>query len=153
MEIQQLEKEEKKEKENEETPEKKYIIATIKIPIEIKKNNDYEVLNEHFNIEFEFCDKKDLPKANKTSEVYDRFSQILNGLFLSGGNNNDDNNEIPQQQQQQQQKTTNNLIKYMIKKAEIKPKTSKQPSNNISFKNKKKMSHKYSLKTTNKNDI
>ena len=46
----------------------KYIIASIKIPIEISQNGNHTILNTRYDIEFNMCEEKDLPLEKKDDE-------------------------------------------------------------------------------------
>lgn len=112
----------------------KYIIANIKIPIEIQDNN-IKYLNEYANVVFEVSDK--LPeKTINDSDMQMSIQSLINMLHVS--------ETIPNEQQLTDTQTDENeKIFLTIKNSEIK---SSKKSTNTSFKNRRAVSTRYTRK-------
>lgn len=56
---------------------KKYIVATIRIPIEISNSGGHQVMNSRYDIDFQLCDETEIPPIN---ENVCSFSEKLNEM-------------------------------------------------------------------------
>ena len=143
--------------------EKKYILATIKIPIEIFNEKEYEILKDYFNIEFSQCNKEELPCKNEITTISQYFHTILNDLFTFKEIIGNTNEELEHEQEQpppppleQEQEQPQPLQKIeilpnqyiYISKNKLKQRRTKT---NISFKNKKNQVQRYTCKIYNNN--
>ena len=59
------------------TSEKKYIIAQIELPIEIGSNNDFQILNDHAQLQFFKCDT--LPPSKNYDNIF--LDEIIDRFF------------------------------------------------------------------------
>jgi hypothetical protein len=110
--------------------EKKYIIANIKIPIEISETNNFEPLNDYMSITFENIDE--LPEKSNTDYNNDFIKQKINELLGSSTPNNNDSNL-----------KTNNIV---ITIDELKNRTKSSSKKNVTFRNKKSSNSQYTRK-------
>jgi hypothetical protein len=129
---------------------KKYAYANIKIPIEIKEDNQFEPLKDYIHIEFTPC--YELP--DKQTD-YNGVLQNLNSLFTSNkinmntdtdgvikfkSTNNsileivEETQELPTKQHESEPQEQVKHLEYFVLSNEIKP--NKTPKLNLSFKKK-----------------
>jgi hypothetical protein len=128
--------------------EKKYMVACIKIPLEITNNGDYNVMEKLFTVDFSFCDKESLPAENNMNEAGIQFLELMDGLLGSFGTQSKTNNNVIEPltdaiivNENNTSTLTNNLQQiFLIHKNEIKKKT-KTNNLNMSFKKKQNTYH------------
>jgi hypothetical protein len=116
--------------------EKKYLIANIKIPIEVKENGSIEPLKDYINIEFSKC--SELPKKQDTQVNYAFVMNNIKNLLSEEATAIpiEKEREVPVHEEEQ---------KIMVLKSEIKNKVLKN-NFNTSFKVKPKSISRYSIK-------
>jgi hypothetical protein len=105
----------------------KYVMACIRLPLEVFENGKYDIKNENVSISFEKCDelppKKDLGEYN------------LHTIFQSLHIQEEPEPETPSTEEPEQNKIFINI-------EEI-PKKRREPSKNSSFKNRNNPSHRF----------
>lgn len=117
--------------------EKKYLIANIKIPIEVKANGSIEPLKDYIDIEFSKC--SELPKKQDTQVNYAFVMNNIKNLLSEETEEkipDEKEQEVPEEKEEQ---------KIMVLKSEIKNKVLKN-NFNTSFKVKPKSISRYSIK-------
>jgi hypothetical protein len=118
--------------------EKKYVIANIKIPMEVNEDGSYNPLPDYITMSFE----KILESPQKPDISYNNDyirDQILS-LFES------DNKEIIEDAETEEADSSKEEIHPIISYDELRNKQHKTHNKNISFKNKKSSTTKYSVK-------
>jgi hypothetical protein len=55
----------------------KYVYANIRIPLEIRKDQSYELLNDYMEIEFEPCSQLPIQKMNTNSSVLSQLFSVF----------------------------------------------------------------------------
>jgi hypothetical protein len=118
--------------------EKKYVIANIKIPMEVNENGSYNPLPDYITMSFE----KILESPQKPDISYNNDyirDQILS-LFESH------NKEIIEDAETEESFSNKEEIHPIISYDELRNKQHKTHNKNISFKNKKSSTTKYSVK-------
>lgn len=121
--------------------EKKYVIATIKIPMEISSNGKYESLTDYLSIDFIHCDKLPEKQVNGNNVANEKFKNIISELFSKPQEDRKDRKDQDQEPRQQQQ---DQEFKLTINVGELQH--PRKRSQNTSFKNQKTTGHKYSIK-------
>lgn len=120
--------------------EKRYLIANIKIPIEVKENGSIEPLKDYIDIEFSKCSA--LPKKQDSQVNYAFVMNNIKNLLSE-----ETEEKVPDEKEKEalEEKEEQKREEIMVLKSEIKNKVLKN-NFNTSFKVKPKPIHKYSLK-------
>ena len=131
--------------------ENRYVYAIMKIPILLKKNNEFELLNDYMKIDIAACDK--LPKKNTEHINYaDKIRHFIdcnnNANDIYDSATDDDENETRYDDsgdEEQQQEEGVEITLPQILKSEIKQNQNKQKIN-TTFKNHRKNKHRFSVR-------
>ena len=122
---------------------KKYVIANMRIPIEIKKGNNHEILTDYMAVTIEKCEV--LPK--KTIADVNNFSllnQINEILVIEQESSAVINNTIEEKEGPIIE--TELVHKMFVSKSDLEKKGGNRSRNNTSFKNKSRNLNRYSIK-------
>jgi len=124
--------------------EKNYIMAIIQVPIEVNSENEYHTMTEHISVSF---DKTDiLPNKSETHFSYDAVKQLLNNFLQQQSERPEEivfeNNNIDHHKKDLS-------TKIIVSADEIKSRKDKPNTRNISFRNKKTSSSRYTRKQSN----
>jgi len=129
---------------NNESPTKKYVIANIKIPIEIMEDGSIEPQKEYIDIEFSECEQ--LPKKQECDVnhtfVMNNLSMFLQTPTLCRGSGSHQNTKKDIEIEPIKEKEGYRMI---ILKEDIKPRTS-APKINTSFKQNTQYKHRHTIK-------
>ena len=115
--------------------ENKYVFANIKIPIEVKENNEIEPLREYIQITFERC--IELPPKQEINSKSDYLMETLRTILNQGKSETTEEEEIPEKKEKI-------IPEIMVLKSEIKNDVKR--IHNTSFKTKPKPMNRYSVK-------
>jgi len=122
---------------------KKYVIANMRIPIEIKKGNNHEILTDYMAVTIEKCEV--LPE--KTIADVNNFSllnQINEILVIEQESSAVINNTIEEKENPIIE--IESVPKMFVSKNDLERKGGNRLRNNTSFKNKSRNLHRYSIK-------
>ena len=122
---------------------KKYVIANMRIPIEIKKGNNHEILTDYMAVTIEKCEV--LPE--KTIADVNNFSllnQINEILVIEQESSAVVNNTIEEKENPIIE--IESVPKMFVSKNDLERKGGNRLRNNTSFKNKSRNLHRYSIK-------
>ena len=144
---------------------KKYLIANVKIPMEISENGTYESLTDYLSIDFTHCDKLPEKSQDLNSSLNSKYKSMIDGLFsnktedeegplecpLEEEENKEDDPFAPLDDQTEEQKEEYEedptqeepIFKLSVLLNEI---AQKKQGKNTSFKNKTKNKHTFSQK-------
>ena len=120
---------------NNEQSIKRYVIANIKIPIEIKEDGSIVPQKDCIDIEFSNC--QELPKK-QDCEVNYSFAMNKLSVFLQEEDGDEDEDEDEEKEQEEP-------IFMTILKEDIKPRTN-APKINTSFKQNTQYKHRHTIK-------
>jgi predicted sulfurtransferase len=122
--------------------EKNYIMAIIQVPIEVNNENEYRTMTEHISVSFDKIDR--LPNKSETAFSYDIVKQLLNNFLQQDV-------KLPEEIITDNIDTTNDekevVTKIFVSADEIKSRKDKPNTRNVSFRNKKSSSSRYTRKT------
>jgi len=122
---------------------KKYVIANMRIPIEIKKGNNHEILTDYMAVTIEKCEV--LPE--KTIADVNNFSllnQINEILVIEQESSAVVNNTIEEKENPVIE--IESVPKMFVSKNDLERKGGNRSRNNTSFKNKSRNLNRYSIK-------
>lgn len=122
---------------------KNYVIANMRIPIEIKKGNNHEILTDYMAVTIEKCEV--LPE--KTIADVNNFSllnQINEILVIETESATVINNTIEEKESPIIE--TEFIHKMFVSKSDLEKKSGNRSRNNTSFKNKTRNLNRYSIK-------
>ena len=127
---------------------KKYVIATIQIPMEISESGNYESLMDHVSVEFTHCLELPEKKADLNTSINSSYKNMLAGLFPS---KNVENTVVLQKEPEtiQEQFIDDLPFTLFVNSREILP---KKRSKNTSFKQ-NRLGHHHSFTAKNRNSI
>jgi hypothetical protein len=119
--------------------ENKYVFANIKIPIEVKENNEIEPLREHIQITFERC--IELPPKQEINSKGDYFMETLRTIL---NQEKSETTEEAKKEEKEEKKLEEIIPEIMVLKSEIKNDVKR--IHNTSFKTKPKPMNRFSVK-------
>jgi len=127
---------------------KKYLIANVKIPMEISENGTYESLTEYLSIDFTHCDKLPEKSQDLNSSLNSKYKSMIDGIFSNKTEDDQLDQETPLVQenpvaQETQLAQEEPIFKLSVLLNEI---AQKKQGKNTSFKNKTKNKHTFSQK-------
>ena len=139
---------------------KKYLIANVKIPMEISENGTYESLTEYLSIDFTHCDILPEKSQDLNSSLNTKYKSMIDGLFSNKTEDKDcpleekeeeepldcpleENNQKEENNQEEDPLQEEPMFKLSVLLNEI---AQKKQGKNTSFKNKTKNRHSFSQK-------
>lgn len=130
---------------------KKYVIANMRIPIEIKKGNNHEILTDYMAVTIEKCEvlpEKTIADVNNFS-LLNQINEILNSteednLVMETESATVINNTIEEKESPIIE--TEFVHKMFVSKSDLEKKSGNRSRNNTSFKNKTRNLNRYSIK-------
>ena len=137
---------------------KKYLIANVKIPMEISENGTYESLTEYLSIDFTHCDILPEKSQDLNSSLNAKYKSMIDGLFSNkkeepNDNRGDDDDSVeslddPPLEEDETPPDSNKSVEEPIFKLSVllNEISQKKQSKNTSFKNKTKNKHSFSQK-------
>lgn len=124
---------------------KKYVMANIKIPIEIKENNECETLMDLLNVDFTPIDilPEVITDKKLQQEIKDKLYVFLSNIFLNNKEQDEKKVENEKKVEEQNNETSNAILMY-INTEELHKK--KKPLNTTFKKKHQKSCKKYTCK-------
>jgi len=122
---------------------KNYVIANMRIPIEIKKGNNHEILTDYMAVTIEKCEflpEKTIADVNNFSLL----NQINEILVIEQESSAVINNTIEEKENPIIE--TELVHKMFVSKSDLEKKGGNRSRNNTSFKNKSRNLNRYSIK-------
>ena len=107
-------------------PEKKYVMANIRLPIELYEDGNYHLHSDRIHMEFEKCDE--LPPISENVNILERIKSIL--IVPQPREEEDQSHENSEEAEKEEEKTNEDL---QIFPSEIKKK--EKTRQNITFRN------------------
>jgi hypothetical protein len=123
--------------------EKKYIMAIVQIPIEVNNENEHRTMTEYISVSFDRIDA--LPNKTNINFNYDTVKQLLNN-FLQEPSPISQSEEIVIEKQDAQDNEKKEIAELTVMVDEIKSNKGKPTAKDITFRNRKSSSSRYSRK-------
>jgi hypothetical protein len=123
--------------------EKKYIMAIVQIPIEVNNENEHHTMSEYISVSFDRIDT--LPNKTSINFNYDTVKQLLNN-FLQETSPISESEEIVIEEQDAEDNEKNEIAELTVTVDEIKSNKGKPTAKDITFRNRKSSSSRYSRK-------